>query len=51
VAGVLFQRGKARQVAIGKRQEELVTRWGGEVTGDVALDPYGFALETEKKEH
>lgn len=51
VAGVLFQRGKARQVAIRKRQEELVTRWGAEVTGDVALDPYGFALESQKKDH
>lgn len=51
VAGVLFQRGKTRQVGIRKRQEELVTRWGTEVTGDVALDPYGFALESQKKDH
>ncbi len=51
VAGILYQRGKARQVAIRKRQEELTARWGTEVTGDVALDPYGFALENEKGDH
>lgn len=34
VANIAVQRGKARLVAIKKQQEELVRRWGPEVTGE-----------------
>jgi hypothetical protein len=51
VAGILYQRGQARVVAIRKRQEELVARWGVEVTGHLALDEHGFASESDLKEH
>lgn len=34
VANIAVQRGKARLVAIKKHQEELVRRWGPEVTGE-----------------
>jgi len=45
VAAFLLQRGKARAKAIKKRQKELKERWGKEVTGDVPVDQYGFAIE------
>ena len=44
VAGVLYQRGLARQKAIQQRQVELVQRWGKEVIGDIPLDEQGFPL-------
>lgn len=46
ISGFLLQRGKARVKAIEKRQKELVERWGKEVTGEVAVDNYGFAIES-----
>lgn len=45
VAGILYDRGQKRAVAIKKKQEELVERWGKEVTGTIPLDEYGFALD------
>ena len=48
IAGFLLQRGKSRLKAIDKRQAELVDRWGEEVTGEVAVDQYGFALEKSR---
>jgi hypothetical protein len=50
VAAILYQRGQARQEAIRKRQEELVARWGMEVTGQVPLDQYGFPIDSEDKD-
>ncbi|GJL85043.1 MAG: hypothetical protein DHS20C02_08180 [Micavibrio sp.] len=44
-ATILYKRGRGRQKAITKRQEELVERWGKGVTGKIALDPDGFPLE------
>ncbi len=44
-ATTLYKRGRARQKAIEKRQEELIERWGKGVTGEIALDPDGFPLE------
>lgn len=49
IAGFLLQRGKSRLIAIDKRQKELVDRWGKEVTGEVAVDQYGFAIEKPKE--
>lgn len=40
----IVQRGKTRMKAIKKRQEELVERWGKEVTGDYVLDQFGFEI-------
>ena len=48
VSKFLLQRGKSRIKGIEKRQEELVERWGKEVTGDVAVDQYGFPLAKTK---
>lgn len=45
VASILYQRGIARKKAIEKRQEELIQRWGKEVTGKMALDPDGFPTQ------
>ena len=45
VATFLLQRGKSRVKAIEKRQKELVERWGKEVTNEVPVDEYGFAIE------
>lgn len=44
VAGIVFQQGLARQKFIKKRQEELVERWGPEVTGELPLDEQGFPI-------
>jgi len=49
IASLLLQRGKARVKAIKKRQKELVDRWGKEVTREIAVDQYGFAIEKEDK--
>jgi hypothetical protein len=51
VATILYQRGLGRQESILKRQDELVERWGKEVTGDLQIDEWGFAIDTtpEKK--
>ncbi len=51
VASVLYQRGIVRQELIRKRQEELALRWGPEVTGQLPLDHYGFAVEQPGKDH
>lgn len=45
IAGILYERGKARLNSIKKEQDEMIQRWGREVTGDIPLDPEGFALE------
>ncbi len=45
VSTILYQRGLSRRKAIERRQEELIDRWGREVTGDFPLDEYGFALD------
>lgn len=45
VGTLLLQRSSVRLKDIKERQQALIARWGEEVTGDVALDPYGFPLE------
>lgn len=47
IAGFLLQRGKVRAAAIKKRQKELVERWGREVSGEVEMDEYGFAVKSK----
>lgn len=49
VSNLLYERGKKRVEKIKKKQAELVERWGKEVTGELVLDEYGFAIEQEPK--
>ena len=50
VASIIVQRSTARMEGIRKRQEELVTRWGREVTGELPLDAEGLPLEDSMPE-
>lgn len=49
VAATMYQRGKSRQKFIKKRQQDLIERWGREVSGEIPLDPEGFPLEQGAK--
>ncbi len=44
VASLMYERGKQRQVEIKKKQEELIERWGKEVTGVKDLDDDELSL-------
>ena len=51
VAAFLVQSAERRIKDIAKEQEDMVERWGQEVTGDIPLDAHGFAIpqpETQK---
>lgn len=50
VSSLMYEKGKMRVRAIIKRKEDLVGRWGKEVTGTIPLDPEGFPQETSKAE-
>ena len=50
VATIMVQRSAARLDAIRKRQEELVTRWGREVSGELPLDAEGFPVDEQPTE-
>lgn len=45
VGSVMVQRATGRREQIAKRKAALVERWGPEVTGEVALDQYGFPID------
>lgn len=47
VATIMVQRAQHRIGLIQKKQEEMVERWGREVTGEIPVDAYGFALESD----
>lgn len=49
VAGIMVQKAKTRISEIEKRQNDLETRWGPEVTGEYQLDEEGFAAEHQPK--
>lgn len=49
IAGMMVQRGQKRLEAIKKTQEELVERWGREVSGEIPLDIHGFPVEHKEK--
>jgi hypothetical protein len=49
VAGLMAQKGQKRLETIKKLQEDLVQRWGREVTGEIPLDMYGFPVESKEK--
>lgn len=44
IGGIMVQRATARRTSIAKRKEELIERWGREVTGEVMVDAQGFAI-------
>lgn len=49
VANIMIQKGRNRLEFIKKTQEEMVERWGREVTGDYPLDNFGFPIESKEK--
>ncbi len=49
IAGMMVQRGHKRLEAIKKTQEEIIERWGREVSGEIPLDIYGFPVEHKEK--
>lgn len=48
VATIMVQRAQHRMVLIQKKQEEMVERWGKEVTGEIPVDAQGFALNLDE---
>lgn len=49
VAGLMVQRGRKRLEAIKKMQEDMVERWGREVSGEIPIDINGFPVESKEK--
>ena len=49
VGTILIQRSSGRLKDIKTRQDDLVERWGEEVTGDIPLDPYGFPVDVPER--
>jgi len=49
VAGMMVAKGRKRLEEIKKIQEELIVRWGKEVSGDIPLDIHGFPVEVKEK--
>lgn len=45
VATIMIQRSTTRVKAIRKRQEEMIVRWGPEVTGELLMDAEGFPID------
>lgn len=45
IATIMIQRSTSRLEAIRDRQEEMVVRWGREVTGEMTLDSEGFPID------
>lgn len=49
VASIMVQRGHRRLEEIKKTQEEIIERWGREVSGEIPLDIHGFPVEQKEK--
>ena len=45
IATIMIQRATSRLNAIRVRQDEMIVRWGREVTGEIVLDSEGFPVE------
>lgn len=45
VATIMIQRSTTRLKALRKRQDEMVVRWGPEVTGELLMDAEGFPTD------
>ena len=50
VESIMTRQGQMRLKEIKRRQKELVDVWGEEVTGEVRLDMYGFAVKDGQSE-
>jgi hypothetical protein len=46
---VMTTRARQRLEAIKRYQDDMIRRWGQEVTGDIPLDPSGFPLNPEEE--
>ena len=44
----MVEKAQIRVKTINKKQEDLITRWGAEVSGTIPLDEYGFPAEQKK---
>ncbi len=49
VASMMVQKGQNRLKLIRKTQQELIKRWGEEVSGEIPLDPFGFPVVSKKE--
>lgn len=49
VAGMMVQKGHKRLKDIQKAKEDLIARYGTEVTGDLPLDIHGFPVDSPDK--
>lgn len=47
MSSFMVARGKNRLLEIKRIQEEMIVKWGPEVTGDLRMDLYGFAIEDD----
>ena len=50
VEAIMTKQAQSRLKAIEKRKKQLVAKWGEEVTGDIPVDKYGFALPQDTEE-
>lgn len=50
VGTLMVSKATRRREMIEKRQQEMVERWGREVTGEIPVDASGFPLESESPE-
>ncbi len=48
VSVFMVERANLRIKSINKKQEDLIERWGAEVSGDIPLDESGFPLSEEE---
>lgn len=47
VAGYLVQNAEKRIESIDDEQNDMIKRWGQEVSGDIPLDAYGFPIKQD----
>jgi hypothetical protein len=50
VATIMVQTSASKLQSMAKRRAELITRWGREVTGELATDQQGFPIDQELSE-
>lgn len=50
VATIMVQTSASKLQSMATRRAELIARWGREVTGEIATDPHGFAIEQNASE-
>lgn len=50
VGAFMVSRASSRREQIAKHQEEMVARWGREVTGEIPVDSFGFPFDSDPEE-